>query len=82
MNNIAVSTSTTLAPQASPLKPPILFPSIFGIALLKKTPIKIRSKFLINIVCDENETNWYAIKINRKDIDTRDSFLNPFQNFL
>ena len=49
MNNIADSTSTTLAPQASPLKPPILFPSIFGIEKLKKIPIKIRNKNLINI---------------------------------
>ena len=31
INIIAVSTSTTLAPQASPLKPPILLPSKFGI---------------------------------------------------
>ena len=82
MNNIVLSTSTILAPQASPLKPPILFPSIFGIALLKKIPIKIKNKFLINIVFDENETNWYPIKIKRKIMEINDSFLNPFQNFL
>tara|TARA_B100000900_G_C20446387_1_gene661243 strand:+ start:659 stop:907 length:249 start_codon:yes stop_codon:yes gene_type:complete len=82
MNKMVVSTRTILAPQASPLKPPILFPSIFGIALLKKIPIKIRNKFLINIVCDVNENNWYPIKIKRKINEMKDSFLNPFQNFL
>ena len=82
MNNIIVSTSTTLAPQASPLKPPILFPSIFGIALLKKIPIKISNKFLIKTACDVNETNWYVINSKIKIIDKTDSFLNPFQNFL
>ena len=57
MNSIAVSTSMILAPQASPLKPPILFPSIFGMEKLKKIPIKIRNKNLINIALDVNETN-------------------------
>ena len=82
MNNIADSTSTTLAPHASPLKPPILFPRIFGIEKLKKIPIKIRNKNLINIAWDVIETNWYAIKIKRKIMEIKDSFLNPFQNFL
>ena len=82
MNNIAVSTNTTLAPQASPLKPPIIFPSMFGIEKLKKIPIKIRIKNLINIACDVIENNWYAMKMQRQIMETKDSFLNPFQNFL
>ena len=82
MNNIAVSTSTTLAPQASPLNPPILLPSIFGIEQLRKIPIKIRIKNLINIAWVVIETNWYAMKIKRKIMEIKDSFLNPFQNFL
>ena len=82
MNNIAVSTRMTLAPQASPLKPPILFPRIFGIEKLKKIPSKIRIKNLINIAWDVIETNWYAIKIKRKIMEIKDSFFNPFQNFL
>ena len=82
MNNIAVSTSTTLAPQASPLKPPILLPSMFGIKQLRKIPIKIRIKNLINNALDVIETNWYEMKIKRKIMEIKDSFLNPFQNFL
>ena len=82
MNNIAVSTSTILAPQASPLKPPILLPSMFGIEQLIKIPIKIRIKNLINNALDVIETNWYEMKIKRKIMEIKDSFLNPFQNFL
>ena len=82
MNNITVSTSTILAPQASPLKPPIFFPNIFGIALLKTNPIKIRNKFLINVTFEVSENDWYVITIKRKIIDIKDSFLNPFQYFL
>ena len=82
MNNIAVSTSTTLAPQASPLKPPILLPSMFGIEQLRKIPIKIRIKNLINIAWDVIENNWYEMKIKRKKMEIKDSFLSPFQNFL
>ena len=51
-------------------------------AARKKIPIKIRIKNLINIPFDVIENNWYAMKIKRKIIDTIDSFLNPFQNFL
>ena len=82
MNSIADSTSTTLAPQASPLKPPIFLPSMFGIEQLRKIPIKIRNKNLINIDWDVIENNWYAMKIERKIMEIKDSFLNPFQNFL
>ena len=82
MNNIAVSTNTTLAPQASPLKPPILLPSMFGIEQLRKIPIKIRIKNLNNIAWDVIEINWYTMKIKRKRMEIKDSFLNPFQNFL
>ena len=82
MNNIKVSTSTILAPQASPLKPPIFFPKIDGIKKLKKIPSKIRNKNLINIAWDVLENNWVAMKIKRKIMEINDSFLNPFQNFL
>ena len=82
MNNIVVSTSTILAPHASPLKPPILFPNMFGIEWLRKIPTKIRIKNLIKIAWDEIEINWYVMKIKRKIIEIKDSFLNPFQNFL
>ena len=39
-------------------------------------------KNLINIAWDVIETNWYEMKIKRKIIEIRESFLNPFQNFL
>ena len=52
------------------------------ISKLKKIPIKIRNKNLINITWDVMETNWYKIKIKRKIREIKDSFLNPFQNFL
>ena len=42
----------------------------------------MRIKNLIKIAWDVIETNWYAMKINRKIIEIKDSFLNPFQNFL
>ena len=42
----------------------------------------MRNKNLINIAWDVMETDWYAIKIKRKIIEIKDSFLNPFQNFL
>ena len=45
-------------------------------------PIKIRIKNLINIAWDVIETSLYAMKIKRKIMEIKDSFLNPFQNFL
>ena len=39
-------------------------------------------KNLINIAWDVIETNWNAMKIKRKIMEIKDSFLNPFQNFL
>ena len=42
----------------------------------------MRNKNLINIAWDVMETDWYAIKIKRKIMEIKDSFLNPFQNFL
>ena len=39
-------------------------------------------KNLINIAWDVIETSWYEMKIKRKIIEIKDSFLNPFQNFL
>ena len=39
-------------------------------------------KNLINIAWDVIETNWYEMKIKRKINEIKDSFLNPFQNFL
>ena len=39
-------------------------------------------KNLINIAWDVIENNWYEMKIKRKIIEIKDSFLNPFQNFL
>ena len=39
-------------------------------------------KNLINIAWDVIVTNWYEMKIKRKIIEIKDSFLNPFQNFL
>ena len=71
-----------LAPQASPLKPPILLPSMFGIEKLRKIPTKIRIKNFINIAWDVIETNWYGMKIKRKKMEIKDSFFKPFQNFL
>tara|TARA_B100000886_G_C20367222_1_gene467909 strand:+ start:861 stop:1109 length:249 start_codon:yes stop_codon:yes gene_type:complete len=82
MSNIKDSTSTILAPQASPLKPPIFFPKLYGIKKLKKIPSKIRNKNLINIDLDVIKNNLVAMKIKRKIMEINDSFLNPFQNFL
>ena len=45
-------------------------------------PIKIRIKKLIIIAWDVIETDWYTMKIKRKTMEIKDSFLNPFQNFL
>ena len=42
----------------------------------------MRMKNLINIASDVIETNWYAMKIKRKKMEIKDSFLKPFQNFL
>ncbi len=39
-------------------------------------------KNFINIALDVIENNWYEMKIKRKIIEMKDSFLNPFQNFL
>ena len=36
----------------------------------------------INNAFDVIETNWYEMKIKRKIMEIKDSFLNPFQNFL
>ena len=37
---------------------------------------------LINIAWDVIENNWNAMKNKRKIMEIKDSFLNPFQNFL
>ena len=42
----------------------------------------MRIKNLINIAWDVIEMNWYAMKIKRTMMEIKDSFLNPFQNFL
>jgi len=55
---------------------------MFGIEKLRKIPTKIRIKNFINIAWDVIETNRYAMKIKRKIMEIKDSFLNPFQNFL
>ena len=47
-----------------------------------KIPIETSNKNLINTAWDEIEKNWYVIKIKRKVIEIKDSFLKPFQNFL
>ena len=39
-------------------------------------------KNLINNALDVIEINWYEMKIKRKIMEIKDSFLNPFQNFL
>ena len=42
----------------------------------------MRIKNLINIAWDEMETNWYVMKIKRKIMEIKDSFLNTFKKFL